>query len=244
MAKQVAKRLLMLGGEESEFLDLYGQSLLSAGDFEGAESTYSRAYKLDPDSSFQFGKKFRTAKEMNKLKAEGNGFVSKQKSTEAIASYTTGVEKCKEKGLDCVYVFLNNRSACYMNTKRYNQALADIDESIQANPYLPKPYLRRITCIKQMNLVERMNTVATDYLNALFAMGYKDSAVKSTSREYVNFLRTNNAFKSNVNVVSSKRDVDRVININPDSLIVLDMFAQWCGPCKVGRLMIVHACDG
>ena len=234
MAKQVAKLLLMLGGEESEYLDLYGKALLSAGDFENAESTYSRAYKLDPDGSCQFGKKFRTAKEMNKLKTEGNGFVAKKQTDEAIVSYTKGVEQCQEKELDCAYVFLNNRSACYMNLKQYDQALADIDQSLQLNPYLPKPYLRRITCIKQLKLSDRMNSIATDYLNALFAMGYKDSAVKSTSKEYLAFLQANNAFQSNVNVVNSKQEVDRVLRINPDSLIVLDLYAQWCKPCQVG----------
>ena len=45
LAKQLAKRCLMLGGEESKYLELYGDASLQSGDFEGAEHIYARAYK-------------------------------------------------------------------------------------------------------------------------------------------------------------------------------------------------------
>ena len=87
-AKQVAKTLLMLGGEESQYLYYYGFSLLCSGDFEGAFNTYHRAYSLDPDGSFGFGSLARQAKELNNLKKKGNDFVSQSKTDEAIAEYT------------------------------------------------------------------------------------------------------------------------------------------------------------
>lgn len=88
VSKQTAKTLLMLGGEESMYLELYGQSLLQTGDFEGAESDYMRAYKLDPDSNFMFGVKYKQVKELNKIKKEGNEKVSQGKYEEAINMYT------------------------------------------------------------------------------------------------------------------------------------------------------------
>lgn len=88
VAKQTAKTLLMLGGEESEYLDLYGQCLLLAGDFDNSELTYMRAYKLDPDSSMNFGSKYKQVKELNKLKKEGNLQVEKGNLDEAIQLYT------------------------------------------------------------------------------------------------------------------------------------------------------------
>ena len=87
VSKQTAKTLLMLGGEESEYLDYVGQTLLLSGDFEGAESIYMRAYKLDPDSAFSFGVKYKQAKELNKLKKLGNDMVSKGNYEEAINIY-------------------------------------------------------------------------------------------------------------------------------------------------------------
>ena len=89
VAKHTAKTLLMLGGEESEYLELYGQSLLLSGDFDGAESSYMRAYKLDPDSPLSFGMKYKQAKELNKLKKEGNDQVSKGNYEEAIKIYSS-----------------------------------------------------------------------------------------------------------------------------------------------------------
>ena len=79
----------MLGGEDSEYLELYGQSLLLSGDFDGTESSYMRAYKLDPDSPFSFGMKYKQVKELNKLKKEGNDQVSKGNYEEAIKIYTS-----------------------------------------------------------------------------------------------------------------------------------------------------------
>ena len=61
-------------------------------------------------------------------------------------------------------------------------------------------------------------------------MGFKDKAV---SAEYLSFLRQNRVFKTNVNPISNTQDLDRVISINPDTLIVLDIYASWCGPCKM-----------
>ena len=230
LAKQLAKRCLMLGGEESKYLELYGDASLQSGDFEGAEHIYARAYKLDPDSSYHFGQKYKLCKELNKIKKEGNDLVSRQKIEEAIVAYSKGLEACQKQELACGYVFLNNRSACYMNSKRYQEALADIDASLQLYPYFFKPYLRRIQCVKQLQLSERMSTIPSDYLNALYTMGFKDKAV---SAEYLSFLRQNRVFKTNVNPISNTQDLDRVISINPDTLIVLDIYASWCVPCKM-----------
>ena len=88
LAKQVAKTLLMLGGEEPPYLHLYGQALIAAGDLDGAEATLKRAYSLDPDSSYGFGSMVRQVRELSKLKKQGNDFVSQGKTNEAIEEYT------------------------------------------------------------------------------------------------------------------------------------------------------------
>ena len=230
-AKHVAKSLLMLGGEDSKYLDTYGSALLQAGDFEDAETIFLRSYKLDPDGPYGFGQKVKLAKELNRTKKDGNEKVSKGALEDAIAVYTRGVEKCREQQLLSAFVFLNNRSACYMNNGRYTEALADIDESIRLNPFLPKPYLRRITCVNHLQLADRMSSLPTDYVDALYASGFKNCAKMQV--EYLSFLRQKNAFKTNVNPVSSQRDLNRVIEINPNTLIVLDMYASWCRPCKL-----------
>ena len=230
-AKHVAKSLLMLGGDDSTYLDVYGNALLQAGDFEDAETIFLRSYKLDPDGPYRFGQKVKLAKELNRTKKDGNEKVSKGALEDAIAVYTKGVEKCQEQQLLSAFVFLNNRSACYMNKGHYTEALADIDESIRLNPFLPKPYLRRITCINHLQLADRMSSLPTDYVNALYASEFKNCS--KTQVEYLAFLRQKNAFKTNVNPVSSQRDLNRLLEINPNILIVLDMYASWCRPCKL-----------
>ena len=76
-----------------------------------------------------------------------------------------------------------------------------------------------------------MSTIPSDYLNALYTMGFKDKAV---SAEYLSFLRQNRVFKTNVNPISNTQDLDRVISINPDTLIVLDIYASWWSMQDVG----------
>lgn len=136
-------------------------------------------------------------------------------------------------------MFMNNRAACYMNMKRYDLALEDINQSLSLNPHFAKCYTRRITCIKMLNKTELYGEIPVNYLNALYLMGYQDSSAKSICKEYVQFLRDNKAFKSNVQSVGSKKDLDRVLKINPDTLIVLDIYASWCGPCKVHIRFII-----
>ena len=181
-AKHVAKSLLMLGGDDSTYLDVYGNALLQAGDFEDAETIFLRSYKLDPDGPYRFGQKVKLAKELNRTKKDGNEKVSKGALEDAIAVYTKGVEKCQEQQLLSAFVFLNNRSACYMNNGHYTEALADIDESIRLNPFLPKPYLRRITCINHLQLADRMSSLPTDYVNALYASEFKNCSKPSCDR--------------------------------------------------------------
>lgn len=235
LAKQTAKTLLMLGGEESKFLDMYGHALLLAGEFDDAEAVFLRAYKLDPDGAYAFGKQYKEAKELSAIKKKGNAAVEKGDMEAAIAAYTTGIQRCTDSSLSCVFVFLNNRSACYINTHRYDLALRDIDAAIAEYPHLPKPYLRAITCIEQLHLTERMSGIPLLYLNALFSTGYSGSSSSAIARKYLDYLKSNGLFKSAVRPVGSKQLVDRVLDVNPDSLVVLDLYASWCGPCKVGE---------
>lgn len=53
----------------------------------------------------------------------------------------------------------------------------------------------------------------------------------SELQEYLKDTLPENITKGSVNIITSSQEFNNVIN-SPDTLIIIDFHAQWCGPCK------------
>ena len=122
-----------------DYLFVRGLALLYNGQNEIAKKTFLEGLRLDPDNI-----KCRTAyKRMNRqeeLKDQGNTEFKAGNYDEAIRHYTESIEMDQgHKSL--VSVLYTNRAIVFMKLKKYREALADCDKSIEANENYAKVFL-------------------------------------------------------------------------------------------------------
>ena len=77
--------------------------------------------------------------EAEAAKAEGNKAMAAQDYDLAAKHYTEAIEKAEEPN----HIYYANRAAVYLNQEKYDECIADADESIKIEPAFFKSYFRK-----------------------------------------------------------------------------------------------------
>jgi tetratricopeptide (TPR) repeat protein len=104
-----------------------------------------RSYKHDIHHPAAIISPKRDAKHASELKTIGNELFSAKKYDEAIEAYSEALDICPS-GDEHSYaraVFYSNRAACFMELKKYEEAIADCTRCIKLDPRYLKAYVRR-----------------------------------------------------------------------------------------------------
>lgn len=87
-----------------------------------------------------------------KYKEDGNKAFKLAKYEEAITSYSTALETCKQK--DDISTLYKNRSACYLKLKKYEDAINDADKVLKQNGSDVKALFRRCQANEALGKLE------------------------------------------------------------------------------------------
>jgi len=99
-------------------------------------------------------------KDMEVAKAKGNGHFKDGQFPDAIAAYGKVVELWEALGEDhttksascnkCAVAALNNRAACYIQVRDFDDAIVDTTRLLEVDSKNAKAYLRRGTCYEHI----------------------------------------------------------------------------------------------
>ena len=136
-----------------EFLYLRGLTFYQQGNLDMAVKHMQQVLSKDPDFSAAM-RLFKLIRAMDARKSEGNAlFAAEGKAQEAVDKYSEAL------GLDptnasYAATILANRAAAFMKLKRWDEALADCEQSLSLKPDNVKVLLRRAACRKEKGDLE------------------------------------------------------------------------------------------
>ena len=120
-----------------------GAAMIGKGNVPVAIQALANALQLDPDNS-EARQLWRSARQLEALKKEGNERYSSGRYEEAAESY----QKAIDLNLDCdsyLSVLHSNRAQALLKLKRAADALKDLDIALEIDPSYVKALLRRAT---------------------------------------------------------------------------------------------------
>jgi tetratricopeptide (TPR) repeat protein len=98
------------------------------------------------------------------LKQDGDDLYKQGKYREAIAKYTSCIDRCADPAGFDLHLAYSNRCACFMHTNQYERALEDANVCVAMKPAWVKGYSRKAACLEALS---RTSEAITAYQRVL-----------------------------------------------------------------------------
>lgn len=175
-AGKIAMDILRQDRTDVDALVLRGRVMYIDGDNTTAINHFQEALRLDPDKTLA-RTLFRRARALETAKSAGNASFKAGRMAEADGKYTEALEiDGDNRGTNAK--LYSNRASCRLKLKRYADALADCEQSLELDPSYQKPLVTRA----KVNIAMENYQVAIDDLKAALETSPEDRTLRQELR--------------------------------------------------------------
>jgi thioredoxin 1 len=210
---------------------LLAEALMGIGELQEATTVLQRALTNDPDSNGEARGAvplLKLAKQLNERKEAGNALFKAGDNAGALAAYEEGAKMSAAQFSTGLSVFHSNAAAALSALGRGPEAKAALVRSLKAYPGAAKTFNKLATMLsRDASTLE----AAEQSLVAYSFLAPDDSAVSKTLMQ----LRAKTGTEPPLLHLDSDKDLQAAMRpqaAHGRRLVVLDVFATWCGPCK------------
>jgi thioredoxin 1 len=220
------------------------------GNFQLALGTLAALVRDDPDGSTPQASEalhlLKTLKACSSFKDSANELYKAGKYSESVEAYRALLHESSVASV-CPAIILSNLAAALLAAGKPEDALRECNASLKLHPMQPKIWARRASCLEKLKPVQNDQLLESLYFaqvlcpedeslpGRLFSVSNKvdEATAEAIVGHFGSIYPDSDAKASSLLASAAPSKRHKEADVAPCRLQIIDMFATWCGPCKV-----------